>query len=36
MFAGAAARDDIMNHLNNIGNALNMEQNARTSYDKLK
>ena len=36
MFAGAAARDDIVNHLNSIGNVMNMQQDAHTSYDKLK
>ena len=36
MFAGAAIRDDVVSHLNNIGNAMNLEQNAHTSYDKLK
>ena len=36
MFAGAAARDDVVNHVNTIGNVMNMEQNAHTSYDKLR
>jgi hypothetical protein len=35
MFAGATARDDVVSHLNNICNALNMEQKAYTSYDEL-
>ena len=36
MFAGAAARNDVVRHLNNIGNAMNMELNAHTSYDELR
>lgn len=36
VYPGAATRDDIVSHLNNIGNAMNMEQNPHTSYDKLK
>jgi len=36
MFAGAAARDDIVSHLNNVGNVMNMEQNAHSSYDELE
>jgi hypothetical protein len=35
MFAGAAARDEVVSHLNNIGNVMNMQHDARTSYDKL-
>ena len=35
MFAGAAARDSVMSHLNSIGNAMNLETNAHTSYDEL-
>lgn len=36
MFAGAAARDDVVNHVNNIGNVMNLQQDAHTSYDKLR
>jgi hypothetical protein len=35
MFAGNAARNDVMNYLNNIGNVMNMEQNAHGLYDDL-
>ncbi|KAF8549517.1 hypothetical protein OG21DRAFT_1525742 [Imleria badia] len=35
MFAGAAARDDVVSHLNSIGNATNMEHNAHILYDDL-
>ena len=33
MFAGAAALN--VPHLNTIGNAMNLEQNAHTAYDNL-
>ena len=36
MFAGAAARDDIVSHLNDIGNAMNMQQDAHNSHDDLR
>ncbi|KAI9573140.1 hypothetical protein HD554DRAFT_2276719 [Boletus coccyginus] len=36
MFAGAATRDDIVSHLNNIGNTMNMQQDAHTSYVNLR
>ena len=35
MFAGAAAANDVARHLNTIGNAMNMEQNAHAAYDNL-
>ncbi|KAF8133265.1 hypothetical protein EV363DRAFT_1295460 [Boletus edulis] len=35
MFAGPAASDEVMHHLNNIGNVMNMELNAHTSYDNF-
>jgi hypothetical protein len=35
MFAGNAARNDVMNYLNNIGNVMNMQQDAHVSYDDL-
>ncbi|KAF8133266.1 hypothetical protein EV363DRAFT_1397502 [Boletus edulis] len=36
MFAGAAAVDEVVHHLNNIGNVMNMEMNAHGSYDNLE
>ena len=36
MFAGDAARDEVMHYLNNLGNVMNMESNAHTSYDELR
>ncbi|KAF8558054.1 hypothetical protein OG21DRAFT_1405907 [Imleria badia] len=36
MFAGADARDDVVSHLNSIGNVMNMQLDAHDSYDKLK
>jgi hypothetical protein len=36
MFTGAAAANDVVQHLNKIGNVMNMEQNAHTAYDNLK
>ncbi|KAG6379309.1 hypothetical protein JVT61DRAFT_11764 [Boletus reticuloceps] len=35
MFAGAATVDEVLHHLNNIGNVMNMELNAHASYDNL-
>jgi len=35
MFAGAAAANDIAQHLNTISNAMNLEQNAHTAYNNL-
>lgn len=35
MFAGVAAAEDAARHLNTIGNVMNMEQNAHTTYDNL-
>ncbi|KAG8220712.1 hypothetical protein J3R82DRAFT_3035 [Butyriboletus roseoflavus] len=35
MFAGGSARDIIVSHLNKIGNVMNMELNAHTTYDLL-
>ena len=35
MFAGAAAANDVAQHLNTIGNAMNMQQDAHTAYDNL-
>ncbi|KAH9981765.1 hypothetical protein BJV74DRAFT_854001 [Russula compacta] len=35
MFASVVTKDVVMNHLNNIGNAMNMELNAHTHYDNL-
>ncbi|KAF8548107.1 hypothetical protein OG21DRAFT_1607096 [Imleria badia] len=35
MLAGAAVRDDVVSYLNNIGNAMNMQHDAHTSYDEL-
>ncbi|KAG6379300.1 hypothetical protein JVT61DRAFT_11755 [Boletus reticuloceps] len=35
MFAGPAARDEVMHHLNNIGNVMNMQHDAHVSYDNL-
>ncbi|KAH9979819.1 hypothetical protein BJV74DRAFT_887892 [Russula compacta] len=36
MFAGAITRDVVMNHLNSIGNVMNMELNAHGAYDNFK
>ena len=36
MFAGAAARDEVLFHLNDITNAMNLECNAHTSYAHLE
>jgi hypothetical protein len=35
MFAGDAARDEVIHNLNSIGNFMNMEQNAHMDYDDL-
>ncbi|KAK2462687.1 hypothetical protein APHAL10511_005303 [Amanita phalloides] len=35
-FAGTAARDDAVHHLNKIGNVMNMQQDAHTDYNNLK
>ncbi|KAF8432745.1 hypothetical protein L210DRAFT_3413118 [Boletus edulis BED1] len=35
MFAGPAARDEVMHHLNNIVNVMNMQHDAHVSYDNL-
>ncbi|KAG6379321.1 hypothetical protein JVT61DRAFT_11778 [Boletus reticuloceps] len=35
MFAGAAARDDVVRHLNNIDNVMNMQLDAHASYHHL-
>ncbi|KAF8133262.1 hypothetical protein EV363DRAFT_1162606 [Boletus edulis] len=35
MFAGPAARDEVMHHLNDIGNVMNMQHDAHVSYDNL-
>ncbi|KAF8432753.1 hypothetical protein L210DRAFT_2767593 [Boletus edulis BED1] len=36
MFAGAAAVDEVVHHLNNIGNVMNMQHDAHSSYDNLE
>ena len=36
MLAGATAADDVVQHLNKIGNVMNMQQDAHTAYDNLK
>ncbi|KAF8419964.1 hypothetical protein L210DRAFT_3510620 [Boletus edulis BED1] len=36
MFAGATATDEVVHHLNNIGNVMNMQHNAHSSYDNLE
>ncbi len=35
MFAGAAARNEVIHHLNRIGNVMNMQQDAHKKYDDL-
>jgi hypothetical protein len=35
MFAGAAAANDVVRHLNTIGNVMNLQQDAHTAYDNL-
>jgi len=36
MFAGRATRNLVMKHLNDIGNAMNLEANTHTAYDNLR
>ena len=36
MFAGDEARDLVIQHLNGIGNVVNLEWNAHSAYDNLK
>jgi len=36
MFAGSATRDLVVQHLNDIGNAMNLQTDAHTSYDNLR
>lgn len=36
MFAGDAARNDIVHYLNDIDNVMNLEHNAHVSYDHLE
>jgi hypothetical protein len=35
MFAGSAARDEVIYNLNSIGNVMNMQQDAHTDYNDL-
>lgn len=35
MFAGAATRDDVLNHLNGVCNVMNTQQDAHAEYDNL-
>jgi hypothetical protein len=36
MFAGDEARDLVIQHLNVIGNAVNLQRDAHAAYDDLK
>ena len=36
MFAGTAARDEVISHLNGIDNAMNLQSDAHYSYDMLE
>ena len=36
MFAGPAARNQVIRNLNDIGNVMNMELNAHAFYDDLR
>jgi hypothetical protein len=36
MFAGDAARDEVMRYLNDTGNVMNMQQDAHISYNELQ
>ena len=36
MFAGSAARDFVIEYLNTIENAMNLERNSHTAYDNLR
>jgi hypothetical protein len=36
MFAGNETRDLVIQHLNGLGNAVNLERNAHLAYDELK
>jgi hypothetical protein len=36
MFAGPATRDLILQHLNNIGNVMNLQSDAHIACDKLE
>ena len=35
MFAGTATRDLVFQHLNDLGNVMNIESNAHTDHDDL-
>ncbi len=35
MFAGTATRDLVLQHLNGLGNLMNIESNAHNAYDNL-
>jgi len=35
MLAGTAVRDMVLEQLNNLGNVMNIESNAHTSYDDI-
>jgi len=36
MFAGNEVRDLVVQHLNGIGNVVNLEKNAHSAYDNLR
>ena len=36
MFAGTTVRDLVMEHLNGIGNVMNLQVDARTTYDAIE
>ena len=36
MFAGGKTRDLIIQHLNGVGNVMNLETNAHKAYDNLR
>jgi hypothetical protein len=36
MFAGTAARDLVLQHLNDLGNLMNLQSDAHTAYDNLR
>ena len=36
MLAGAGVRDLVVKHLNSIGNVMNLEMNAHSTYDNIE
>ena len=36
MFAGTATRDFVLQHMNDLGNLMNLQADAYTAYDNLR